>query len=40
MGEIAIRDKMNRMEQDDNQEWQDEIVLENLITDNSWMAIS
>ncbi len=34
---IAIWQKMNRTELDDNQDLWDESVLENLVTNRSWM---
>ena len=37
MSKIAIREKMNGTEQDKNRYEQDEIVVENLITECSWM---
>ncbi len=38
MSEIAIREQKNRMEWDNYWEYRDKIVLENLITDCSYMA--
>jgi hypothetical protein len=35
MSEIAIREKMNEMEQEDDLDQQDKIVLENLNTNSS-----
>ncbi len=38
MSKIAIQEQNNRMKQGYNQDKQDKIVLENLITNCSWTA--